>query len=142
MPPSLTASAPRPAAHPQASVLKEAIRRTIAERLGNTELVVGGIGRGALAAGHALLQAERSSEEHATAIFFSYNGTAPAGEEGKELEALGGWPVRPLNLKLVSADFTSTLDDEGFAETKNGAANPGGPLITKELGSWLLDYLR
>ncbi|MER5757658.1 hypothetical protein [Streptomyces sp. NPDC002082] len=125
----------------QANVVQEAISRTISQKAGNSGLVVGGVGRGALAARYALAKAEQQAMENETALYFSYNGTAPSSAEGEELQGLGGWPQRPRLVKLVSADFTSALDDEDFHDTKAGAANAGGPLFTKELGSWLLDQI-
>ncbi|MFB7257937.1 hypothetical protein [Streptomyces nojiriensis] len=125
----------------QADAVQEALLRARAFREGNASLAVGGIGRGALAARYALAKAEQEIISHETSTYFSYNGSAPSSEEGAELKAFGGWPQLPRLLKMVSGDFTSALGDEDFDEAKAGAANPGGPLITKELGSWLLDGL-
>ncbi|MFD8638446.1 hypothetical protein [Streptomyces sp. NPDC059533] len=79
---------------------------------------MGGVGRGALAARYVLAKAEQDSIDHDTTVYVSYNGTAPSSGEGAELKRLGGWPVRPLKLKLVSADFASELSDEDFDEPR------------------------
>ncbi|MET9323702.1 hypothetical protein ABZX75_26500 [Streptomyces sp. NPDC003038] len=125
-----------------AKAVQEGIIQANAERTGNDPLIVGGIGRGALAARYALAQMERSKIDHATSIYYSYNGAAPSPEEGETLEQLGSWPMRPHLFKLDSGDFHSELDGEDFHETKAGDPNEDGSLITKELGSWLLDQLR
>ncbi|MFG2525924.1 hypothetical protein [Streptomyces sp. NPDC048527] len=38
-------------------------------------------------------------------------------------------------------EYGGGLRDEAFDYVKAGARNPGGPLITKELDSWLIDAL-
>ncbi|MFB8381790.1 hypothetical protein [Streptomyces rubiginosohelvolus] len=120
----------------------EAILRTVAEQLGDASLTVGGIGRGALLARLALAGMENDGVDHQTGTYFSYNGAAPASpEETAQLDRVGNWPMRPRLLKLVSADFTDKLSDNDFSGHTAGAANTEGALITKELGTWLLEQL-
>ncbi|MFJ7249806.1 hypothetical protein ACIQWA_34935 [Kitasatospora sp. NPDC098652] len=103
-------------------------------------LVAGGIGRGALTARYALAKMERERLDHQTRVYFSYNGTAPIPErESPGLEQLGNWPLRPRLLKLVSGDFKNTLSDDDFDDHFSSSPNTGTSLITKELGSWLID---
>ncbi|MFI8875615.1 hypothetical protein [Streptomyces sp. NPDC055243] len=125
----------------QAKTIVNAVYRARADRHGQESLIVGGVGRGALAARYALARQERDSVDHETSVFFSYNGTAASPEEDEELKRLGDRAQRPMNLKAVSGDFASAPDDEHFDDTRAGDANTGGPLITKELGSWLLGRL-
>ncbi|MFJ3439510.1 hypothetical protein ACIPMU_39115 [Streptomyces cyaneofuscatus] len=124
-----------------AHAVRDTVLRAASEQLGPDPLIVGGIGHGALAARYALAEAETRKMDHRTGTYFSYNGVAPSAKEHDELERLGDWPVRPRKLKLVSGDFASKLNDDGFHACKTGAANGGGPLITKELGTWLLSHL-
>ncbi|NGN68512.1 hypothetical protein G5C51_32020 [Streptomyces sp. A7024] len=127
-----------------AQAVTDCVQRAQAERSGNAPLVAGGIGRGALAARYALVKLERMRMYHDTATFFSYNETAPTEQEANELNQMGDWPGIPRKLGIVSGDFTSELDltHEGpFDFTKTGARNPGGPLVTEELGSWLVEEL-
>ncbi|AWZ08806.1 MULTISPECIES: hypothetical protein [unclassified Streptomyces] len=129
----------------QANTVTYAIRKVIAEHIGgDNTMTVGGIGRGALVARYALASFEARNENHQVERYFSYNGTVPSQEEGEELKRLRDWPIRPLKIGLVSADFTSEMvvdppEYSPFDEGKKGAANPGGQLITSELGSWLLN---
>ncbi|MDX3535496.1 hypothetical protein PV721_14205 [Streptomyces sp. MB09-01] len=125
----------------QAKAVEEAVRRASAERYGDDALTVGGVGRGALAARYALARQETNAVDHQTGTYFSYNGTSPSHEEDTALQSLGNWPRRPRTLKLVSRDFADGLSDADFDEATAGAADQGGPLITKELGTWLLDRL-
>ncbi|MFI8083979.1 hypothetical protein ACIF6L_24635 [Kitasatospora sp. NPDC086009] len=125
----------------QSQAVIGAIHQAAYEWDGDGLLTVGGIGRGALAARHALTKMEVERQDHRTQTYFSYNGSAPFEEESTDLRRLGGWPLRPIKFKLVSGDFTSRLNDDDFDESTLGAANTGKSLITKELGSWLLNKL-
>jgi hypothetical protein len=129
-----------------ADAVKECVHAALGNRNGDAPLVVGGIGRGALAARYALAKMEAERDFHATATYFSYNGTAPTPEEAHSVQEVGDWPMQARLLGMVSGDFTSELviaplEESPFDDAMAGARNPGGPLITKELGSWLLDRL-
>ncbi|MFJ8662180.1 hypothetical protein [Streptomyces sp. NPDC093795] len=78
-------------------------------------LTVGGTGRGALAARYALASAE--------------------------LNRMGGRPRRPRLLRLLDSGVTDGLTDDDVDESTSGEAETGGPLLSKEYGSWLLDRL-
>lgn len=125
----------------QAKAVQGAVFQAIAQQIGGIPLSVGGVGRGALAARYALASMEQQRVRHQTANYFSYNGTAPSAEEGAALERLGGWPVIPVKLKLVTSDFASELNDDDFNYNTVGDPDPGGRLITSPHGSWLLDRL-
>jgi hypothetical protein len=128
-----------------AKTVQEAIHQAISRQYGDAPLTVGGIGTGALTARYTLAQMEREAIDHRTATCFSYDETAPSQEENKELDRLGQWPMRPRKLGLVSGGTSHLILDpieEGpFDDAMTGAPNPGGPLITNELGSWLLERL-
>ncbi|NGN62521.1 hypothetical protein G5C51_01155 [Streptomyces sp. A7024] len=129
-----------------AQTVRECIRRALVEQLDAGDvLAAGGVGRGALATRYALAKMERESTEHRSAYLFSYNETAPTPEETNALSEVGDWPVLPRKLGMVSGEFKSELSldaEKGpFDSAKAGAPNPGGPLITNELGSWLVGYL-
>ena len=117
-----------------AGTATEAIIRSIAERRGSSPLSVGGIGRGATISGYALGNMESERLDHQTAVYFSYNGTAPN-------ETLPAEAQRPRKLKLVSADFTDKLIDGDFDDVVKGAVQSEGSLITQELGQWLTERL-
>ncbi|WP_329623073.1 hypothetical protein OG357_23770 [Streptomyces sp. NBC_01255] len=120
----------------------EVVLRTIAERLGSTPLTVGGTGRGALAARYTLAKLETQRMDHQTAAYFSHDGTAPAeGDEADRLDRYGNWPVRPLKLGLIGGGAASEIDVEAFDESKTDGSDPGSALLSKELGSWLLEHL-
>lgn len=120
----------------------EAVLRTIAEHLGSTPLTVGGTGRGALAARYTLAKLETRRMDHRTAGYISHNGTAPAaGDEADRLDRYGRWPVMPLKLGLIGGGATSEIDVEEFDESKTDGSDPGSALLSKELGSWLLEHL-
>ncbi|MGH3574578.1 MAG: hypothetical protein ACRDUW_22610, partial [Pseudonocardiaceae bacterium] len=125
-----------------ARAVTEGIRRTAMERVGDTPLTAGGLGRGALTTRYSLVRMEMQRIDHETAIYFSYNGSAPSTDEAAELDRLGGWPYRPLKSKAVSGEFKDELNDDDFEENKVGAPDSGGALITQELGSWIIDRLR
>ncbi|WP_419996430.1 hypothetical protein [Streptomyces boninensis] len=128
-----------------AKAVTETVQRALAQRVGSAPLVAGGIGRGALAARYGLVKLENMRFAHGTAVYYSYNGTSPTQQEAGELHDMGEWPQLPRLFGLASEEFTNELDfdlDKGpFDDTTTGARNPGGPLITSELGSWLLDRL-
>ena len=49
--------------------------------------------------------------------------------------------MRPRKLKAVSGEFKDELNDDDFDDNKVGAPKSGGALITRELGSWIIDNL-
>ncbi|GHI85004.1 hypothetical protein ACWGF3_00680 [Streptomyces xanthophaeus] len=124
-----------------ADTVAEVLRRTAAEQTGEAPLAAGGIGRGALAVRYALAKMESQAEDHRTATYVSFNGTAPSPEERPALGALGSWPRKLKMVKVVSGDFTSELSDGDFDDNTTGAADPGGLLISDAHGSWLLEHL-
>ncbi|MFF3015377.1 hypothetical protein [Streptomyces sp. NPDC057939] len=110
------------------------------ERLGDARLVVGGIGRDTLLPRPALAGLENEGADHRTGTYLSYDGNAPASvEEFAQLDRVGGRPMPPR--KLVSEGFTDKLGEGDFEDHVVGAANPEGALITKELGTCLLERL-
>jgi hypothetical protein len=119
----------------------ECVQRTIAERTGDAPLTVGGVGRGVVTTRYSLARMESLGGDHQTGTYFSYNGTAPTTDEATVLERLGNWPQRPLKLKAVSGEFKDELNDDDFDDNKVGIPNSGGGLITRELGSWIIDKL-
>jgi hypothetical protein len=124
-----------------ASAVTECVSRTTAERVGSAALTVGGLGRGAIITRYSLTRMEYDRRDHQTGIYVSYNGSVPSTDEAAELDPVGGWPQRPLLLKAVSGEFKDKLDDDAFDEIKIGAPNSGGAVITRELGSWIIDRL-
>lgn len=124
-----------------ARAVTECVMRTNAERAGYTPLAVGGLGRGAVITRYSLAKLEMQRMDHQTGTYFSYNGTVPTTDEATELQRLGNWPQRPLKLKAVNGEFKDEFNDDDFDDTKVGAPN-GGALITRELGSWLIDNLQ
>ncbi|MGT2525806.1 hypothetical protein ACU4GG_00210 [Streptomyces nojiriensis] len=73
----------------QADAVLQAISWAVRYKRGSARLVVGGVGRGALAARYVLAKAEQDSIDHDTTVYVSYNGTAPSSGEGAELKRLG-----------------------------------------------------
>lgn len=125
-----------------AKTVTDCVMRAIAEKVSDSPLAVGGLGRGALAARYGLAMLERQRLDHQTATYFSYDGVAPSTDEATELARMGGWPYRPMKLKAVSGGFTDQLNDDDFDDTNVGGPGSGGASITKELGSWIIDRLR
>jgi len=125
-----------------ARAVTECVMRTIAERLGDAPLTVGGLGRGAVISRYSLAWMEWERRDHQTGIYVSYNGSAPSTDEDKQLDSVGGWPQIPRKSKAVSGEFKDELNDDYFDDIKVGAPNSGGALITRELGSWIIDILR
>ncbi|MGH4005101.1 MAG: hypothetical protein ACRDSO_13455, partial [Pseudonocardiaceae bacterium] len=123
------------------TAVTECVSRTTAERRGDTPLAVGGVGRGAAMTCYSLVRMEYERRDHETATYFSYNGSALSKDEAEQLNIWVGWPQRPLKLKAVSGEFKDELNDDDFDDTKVGAPNSGGALITRELGSWIIDKL-
>jgi hypothetical protein len=124
-----------------ARAVTECVMRTIAERLGDAPLTVGGLGRGAVTTRYSLAWMESERMDHQTGIYVSYNGSAPSTDEVKQLESVGWWPQRPRLLKAVSGEFKDELSNDEFDNNKVGAPKSGGTLITRELGSWIIDIL-
>lgn len=124
-----------------ANVVIECVHRTLATRRGSAPLTVGGIGRGALMTRYSLAKMENQQLSHETAAYFSYNGAAPLPDEAGLLQQVGGWPQLPRRLKAVSGEFKDKLNTDDFDDNNVGAANSGGPLITEELGTWILERL-
>ncbi len=108
------------------------------ERVGDTPLTVGGLGRGALTTRYSLVRMEMQRIDPETAIYFSYNGSAPSTDEAAELDRLGGWPYRPLKSKAVSGEFKDELNDDDFEENKGG--RPGLGRRADHPGVGLLDH--
>ncbi|WP_030690354.1 hypothetical protein [Streptomyces globisporus] len=122
--------------------VQNAVTRAVAERTGHHPLTVGGTGQGALAARYALAGMEYQRLDHRTGVFFSHNGAAPGLEDEAELSRMGERPRIPRFLRLVDEGVTDGLTEEIAEDTVTGAAAPsGGPLLSKEYGSWLLDRL-
>lgn len=129
-----------------AGAVQEVIGKAVAERIGEHPLAVGGIGRGALTTRYALCKMESTKSDAATRAYFSYNGRWPSPEEEEQLNQMGSWPSMPYKLKAVSADQkdeegTMDFNDSAFDDFAAGPANTGGPLITRELGRFLLDRI-
>ncbi|MFZ0118439.1 MAG: hypothetical protein WAN20_17745 [Pseudonocardiaceae bacterium] len=122
-----------------AGTVTECVRRAVAERLGERPLNVLGIGRGAVTTRYALAKMEDQRIDHQTGNYFSYNGSVPSAAEAQRLAAMGSWPARPRLLKAVSGEFRDELDNDYFDQTTVGDRNPAGALITKQLGSWIID---
>lgn len=128
----------------------EVVFRAIAERMGSESLIVGGIGRGALAARYALAKMECDRLDHQTGVYFSYNGVAPATtQEVSTLEKVGGRPIRPRLLKItagvpdvegLSAD--ASPDETIFDDVLFVAEPATTGSVTAEAAKWLLDRLR
>ncbi|MCX5391127.1 hypothetical protein [Streptomyces sp. NBC_00094] len=126
----------------QGETVQEVIMRTIGERVGSVPLAVGGTGRGALVTRYALARSENQAVDLQTSVHFSHNGTAPAGEaEVDLLDRMGNWPMRPLKLGLIGGGATSEIDVEAFDDSKSDSTDPGSALLSKELGTWLLERL-
>lgn len=123
------------------NTIRSAIMQTVVKRLGSSQLVVGGIGEGALIALYSLTLLERQGIDHDTALYFSYDGTQASGQDADTLRKLGDRPMRPRLLKLVSDGFSDKLDDNVFDECTNGSKAETGQLISQDLGKWLLEKL-
>ncbi|MEV4426440.1 hypothetical protein ACIGN6_24390 [Streptomyces sp. NPDC053792] len=122
--------------------VQNTVTRAIAECAGDAPLAVGGTGQGALAARYALAGMEYQRIDHRTGVFFSHDGAAPELEDEAELSRMGERPRIPRFLRLVDEGKGDGLDEEAADDTiTGGTAASGGPLLSEEYGSWLLDRL-
>lgn len=130
--------------------VRHALMRAVAERIGSTPLVVGGIGRGALLARYALAWSEAQRMDHQTSLYFSYNGTAPATKaETEALSELGDMPRVPRLLKITAGvadleglgDGDDAYDHSMFDDFIHTPAAAPSALLNDEAGTWLLDRL-
>ncbi|MFD8210597.1 hypothetical protein ACFV2S_29860 [Streptomyces sp. NPDC059695] len=122
-------------------IVQNTVTRALAERHGDAPLAVGGTGQGALAARYALAGMEYQRLDHRTGVLFSHNGAAPELEDEAELSRMGDRPRIPAFLRLVDGGVPDGLTEELVDETITGGAAPGGPLLSKEYGTWLLERL-
>jgi len=125
-----------------ARAVTECVFRTIRERTGDAPLTLGGLGRGG-----SSRPATASSAWNARGSTTKPRPTSPTTARPRPRTRLrswtawAGWPMRPRKLKAVSGEFKDELNDHDFDDNKVGAPKSGGALITRELGSWIIDNL-
>ncbi|MFJ3768355.1 hypothetical protein ACIPQJ_18460 [Streptomyces sp. NPDC090082] len=122
-------------------IVQNTVTRALAERHGDAPLTVGGTGQGALAARYALAGMEYQRLDHGTGVLFSHNGAAPELEDEAELSRMGERPRIPAFLRLVDDGAADGLTEDLVDGTITGKPDPGGPLLSEEYGTWLLDRL-
>ncbi|MFK0215298.1 hypothetical protein [Streptomyces sp. NPDC090298] len=122
-------------------IVQNTVTRALAERHGDAPLTVGGTGQGALAARYALAGMEYQRLDHGTGVLFSHNGAAPELEDEAELSRMGERPRIPAFLRLVDDGAADGLTEDLVDGAITGKPDPGGPLLSEEYGTWLLDRL-
>ncbi|MFI7011442.1 hypothetical protein [Streptomyces sp. NPDC050145] len=128
--------------------VRQAVDHVLRARVGAAPLTVGGVGRGALAARHALLRMEEEGLHPETRFHYAVSSTEPSAREAAYLTGRGGLPKTTENIKLITlspeADTGSTpLLDPAYDDvfiTPAPAAGPG-PLLPEDLATCLLNCL-
>ncbi|MFE1953625.1 hypothetical protein ACFW9D_24520 [Streptomyces sp. NPDC059524] len=128
--------------------VRQAVGHALRTRAGAEPLTVGGVGRGALAARHALLRMEEEGLHPETRFHYAVNSTEPSAEEAEYLTRRGHLPKTTENVKLITlspeADTGSTpLLDPAYDDVYvTPAPGPGpGPLLPEDLATCLLNCL-
>jgi hypothetical protein len=129
-----------------AGAVRRAVDHTRGARTGTAPLTVGGVGRGALAARHALLRMEEEGLSPDTAFHYAVNSAEPTAQEAEYLTRRGGLPRTTENIKLITLapESEPLLDpayDNVFVTPAPRATDRPGPLLPEDLTICLLDCL-